>query len=68
MKTGYVFLCVGIIVFLVVAGLLSYVGNLDDEIPPISETEKKGRAKYLIDTRWPFIDLKQLFFDEEVTP
>ena len=61
MKTTFVFLSVAIIVFVIVMGLLAYVGNLDDEIPAVTDTEKKGRAKYLIDARWPVVDFKELF-------
>ena len=46
-------------------GMASYVSNLDEEIPSATESEKKGRGKYLIDSRWPFINLRGIFNSDQ---
>jgi ABC-type nitrate/sulfonate/bicarbonate transport system permease component len=48
-------------VFVVILGFAAYVSNLDNELPDPSQTEKRGRAQYLIDIRWPYFNPRTLF-------
>ncbi len=60
MKSVVTLLIVSVIVMASIWGMVAYLSNLDKELPtPTIESEKKGRAKYLIDTRWPFLHVEQ---------
>jgi len=51
---GVVFVVVASIVVIgLVFGVAVYVSNLDQEAAPQNQTEKRGRARYLLETRWP---------------
>lgn len=53
MKSVIAVVIISIIVVVLIFGIASYVSNLDTETVPAGQTEKRGRAKYLIDSRWP---------------
>jgi hypothetical protein len=63
MSRLYLVLFLGAVLFAAIWGVAVYVNNLDEELPASHETNKRGRAEILIDSRWPFVDFRTLFSD-----